>query len=125
MHISNGPNNGVRTFSASLFKRVLSVKTCNGFWALTDQGAVSLGTFLTSVVLARSLPPAEYGIFALICGVIYFLNSLHSAVVTVPLIAKGACATESEIRGLAAGALVLTAPLILPQAAVICVATWS
>jgi O-antigen/teichoic acid export membrane protein len=115
----------VRTFSTSLFKRVLSVKNRNGFWALTDQGAVSLGTFLTNVVLARSLPPAEYGIFALACGLIYFLNSLHSAVVTVPLISRGACATENEIRRLAAGALVLTTPLILPQAAVICIATWA
>lgn len=115
----------MRTFPTSFLNRAISINTRNGFWALADQGAVSLGTFLTSIVLARSLPPTEYGIFALICGVIYFLNSLHSAVVIVPLIARGACAEESEIRRMATGALVLTAPLILPQAIVICGATWA
>jgi O-antigen/teichoic acid export membrane protein len=115
----------VRTFQTSFLKRALPINARNGFWALADQGAVSLGTFLTSVVLARSLPPTEYGIFALICGVIYFLNSLHSAVVIVPLIAKGACAEESEMRRMTTAALVLTAPLILPQAIVICGATWA
>ncbi|HZF40982.1 MAG TPA: hypothetical protein VE715_19320, partial [Blastocatellia bacterium] len=61
----------------------------------------------------------------LICGVIYFLNSLHSAVVTTPLTIKGACAEESEIRRMASGALVLTALLTPPQAIVMCGAAWA
>jgi O-antigen/teichoic acid export membrane protein len=94
------------------------------FWALVDQGAVSLGTFLTSVILARSLSPTGYGIFALICGVINFLNSLHSALVTVPLCTRGAWTEAQEIRRIATGSLILTALLTLPLGAVMCVATW-
>src|SRR5688572_33477070 len=35
-------------------------------WALADQGVVSLGNCATSVLLARSLAVAEFGIFALL-----------------------------------------------------------
>ncbi|HEY8459664.1 MAG TPA: hypothetical protein VIM99_04745 [Blastocatellia bacterium] len=115
----------MRRLPASFLSRALSVKNRSGFWALADQAAVSLGSFLTNVILARSLPPIEYGIFALICGVIYLLNNLHSAVVIVPLTTKGACAEENEIKRMATGALLLTVPLILPQAVVICLAAWA
>jgi O-antigen/teichoic acid export membrane protein len=94
------------------------------FWALVDQGAVSLGTFLTSVILARSLSPMGYGIFVLICSVINFLNSLHSALVTIPLSTRGARTEAHEIRRIATGSLILTTMLTLPLGAVMCAATW-
>ena len=109
----------------SIIKRIWDVITGNWFWALADQGAASLGTFLTSIILARSLPPTEYGIFALICGVINFLNSLHSALVIVPLSTKGAWVEEHEIRRMTAASLILTTFLTIPLGIVLCGATWA
>src|SRR6266576_6204077 len=43
------------------------------FWAIADQGVVSLGNFLTTIILARALTPAAYGLWSGICGLILFL----------------------------------------------------
>jgi O-antigen/teichoic acid export membrane protein len=93
-----------------------------GFWALLDQSAVSLGTFLTNIVLARTLPAAEFGVYALIFGVVLFLNSLHSALVTYPLSVSGAATSDEDLRGLAGSSLRLTAMLALPLGAALLVA---
>ncbi|HKX27321.1 MAG TPA: hypothetical protein VJ302_06495 [Blastocatellia bacterium] len=99
---------------ASWIQKLRSKRASQGFWALSNQGILSLGTFLTSVAVARSLPPAEYGTFAIICGVTNFLNSMHSAVVIVPMLTRSAGGTTDEARRIAAGSMVLTAVLMLP-----------
>src|SRR5271170_6186042 len=60
------------------------------FWAFIDQGVVSLGNFMATVMLARALKPGEFGIFALLFGSILFLNTVHAALVTYPLSIFGA-----------------------------------
>jgi O-antigen/teichoic acid export membrane protein len=115
----------MRRFLTSSIKRVWTTKTGNGFWALTDQGIVSLGTFLTNVEMARSLPPAEYGIFALICGVFNFLNSLHSALIVVPMTTRGSWMETPQIQRVVTGSMALTVLLFLPQGLVVVAATWA
>jgi O-antigen/teichoic acid export membrane protein len=88
-----------------------------------DQGAVSLGTFVTNLLLARALAPAEYGVYALIFGVALFLNNLFFAVVTYPLSIRGAIADESELRRLTLNALGVASVVLLPIAVVIGAAT--
>ena len=61
--------------------RSTSIQSRAGLWSLADQGAVSLGNFLTNILLARALAPAEYGIFALVFGLLLALSSIHAAVV--------------------------------------------
>src|SRR5688572_9463173 len=56
-----------------------------GTWALADQATVSLGNFITSLVLANAVAPAEYGVFVLLFGVVMILNSLHGSVIVYPL----------------------------------------
>jgi O-antigen/teichoic acid export membrane protein len=82
-----------------------------GVSALLDQGVVSLGTFVTNVLLARSLGQGEYGLYALVLGVMLLLNSVHAALVAYPLSVKGATADEHELRRLAAGSLGLAGGL--------------
>ncbi len=77
-------------------------------WALADQGVVSVGNFLTMVLLARNLPPGEYGLFSLIYGVLLFLNSIHSSLITYPLSVRGASADGSRLQRYAGRALLLT-----------------
>lgn len=69
-----------------------------GLWSLADQGAVSLGTFVTNVLLARALAPADYGVFALIYGMLVLMNSYHSCAVVYPLSLSGAPGTIEELH---------------------------
>ena len=90
-----------------------------GVWAMADQGTVSLGNFLTNVFLARALAPTEYGIYALIFGLLLVLNSFHASLVTYPLSVKAAPADQAALRRFAGGSLLLTILFALPMGAVV------
>ncbi len=83
------------------------------FWALADQGVVSLGSFLTTIVLARRLPQLDYGIYITFVTTMLFFNGIHASVVTYPLSAKAAGAASDDRRRYAGAALTLTIPLVL------------
>src|SRR5688500_14175813 len=92
-------------------------------WALADQATLSLGNFLTNLVLLRFLAPAAFGTYALLFGTLMFAGSLHAALVVYPLsigtTARGGRAGRAPVpRGVAAGgALALTGVLWLPLSA--------
>lgn len=88
-------------------------------WSFVDQGAVSLGNFLTQVVLARNLPPREYGIFVLLFSVMLLLNNCQNSIVTYPLSVQGAGSDLGGLRKITAFSLVFTALAALPQAPVV------
>jgi O-antigen/teichoic acid export membrane protein len=79
-----------------------------GIWSLADQGVVSLGSFLTHIILGRYLPLAEYGVFALCLGFLIFLNALHGSLISYPLSLKGSVSAPGRLRRHTSGALVLT-----------------
>jgi O-antigen/teichoic acid export membrane protein len=85
-----------------------------GGWALADQGIVSLGNFATGIILVRSLPKVEYGVYFLIFGVLQFLNSLHQSLITYPLSVRGATSDHERLRSLAGSALLFTLLLAMP-----------
>lgn len=88
------------------------------FWALSDQAVVSLGTFLTNILLARHLALPEYGTYALLTGTLLFLGGFHAALVGYPLSVTGAEADENGLRRLAGTAVGLVLALALPLGAV-------
>ncbi len=92
-------------------------------WSLVDQGVVSLGTFLLGLVLARSLPPAEYGVYALVWGALLFLRGFHTSLVTYPLSVDWAKTEQGKRKVLVGGSLALTVALGLPLMAGAAVAT--
>ncbi len=85
----------------------------HSLWALADQGVVSLGTFATNLILARILPPEEYGVYVILFGVLLFLNSIQYAVITFPLTVKGATSDQDSIRRLASSSLLSSFGLAL------------
>jgi O-antigen/teichoic acid export membrane protein len=93
-------------------------------WALSDQAVLSLGTFGTHVVLARSLPAAEYGVFALLYGAILLVNTVHASLVVDPLSVHGAPAEGDGMRRLVRGSLGLTAVVAPVLGLVAAGATW-
>ncbi|HEV2386563.1 MAG TPA: hypothetical protein VGS20_04835 [Candidatus Acidoferrales bacterium] len=88
-------------------------------WSFVDQGAVSLGNFLTQVVLARNLPRNDYGIFVLLFSAMLFLNNCHMSIVTYPLSVQGAASGPDRLRKITVSSLVLTALGALPQAPIV------
>ncbi len=90
-----------------------------GFWALMDQAAVSLGNFLTQIILARSLSHSSYGIFALLFGVLLLFFTCQGGLITYPLSLKGATAGKIELRKLAFASFILTVLLAVPLSPIV------
>lgn len=85
-----------------------------GFWPAADQGVVSLGNFLTVLLLGRGLVKADYGTFTVVMEAMFFLLSLHSGVVSYPLTVLGAVADDRKLRHLATASLLFTVLLAVP-----------
>ena len=69
-----------------------------GFWAFLDQGLFSGANFLVNILLARWLPPEEYGAFAVALSIYYFLMGFHTAVLTEPMMVFGAGKYREHFR---------------------------
>ncbi|MCC7250781.1 polysaccharide biosynthesis C-terminal domain-containing protein [Hyphomicrobium sp.] len=54
-------------------------------WTLFDQGLVSLGAFLVNIKLARTLPAAEFGTYALLLGGFLGLQVISSSLLLYPM----------------------------------------
>jgi O-antigen/teichoic acid export membrane protein len=99
-------------FSA-LAGRIKALAKKRIIWVMGDQGIVSVGNFVTFNLLARSLPPAQYGAFGVVLETILFLNSLQSALVVYPMTVKGATGGAQRLQKIVVGALIFTI-LLLP-----------
>lgn len=58
----------------------------NRLLAISDQGLYALGNLLVTIFLARHLPEAQYGCFALSQSAYFILASVHSALIIEPLL---------------------------------------
>ena len=87
---------------------------------LLDQAVVSGGNFLTTLVLARTLVPAQYGLFSLLFLSLFGINTCHSSLVVYSLTLRGAVANSRDLRRLTFASMLHTALLSIPLAAVLC-----
>jgi O-antigen/teichoic acid export membrane protein len=55
-------------------------------WAVADQAFFALSQFAMSIMLARWLTPPEYGAYAMVYGVFLFIASLHTSLLTEPML---------------------------------------
>lgn len=83
-------------------------------WTLIDQGVVSLGAFLLNITLARHMAPVEYGVFALIFGVLLLIQLSISSVIFYPMSIRITRLPEEERAALAGKSLALLPALLLP-----------
>jgi len=102
------------TMSGSLPTRRGLTLNLQSFWAIADQGVVSLGNFLTTIILARTLTPDAYGLWSVIFGLILFLNVFPASLVNYPLSVRLAARDDASGQ-LVKAALALTAILAVPQ----------
>ncbi len=91
-------------------------------WSLLDQGGVSAGNFLTTLVLARTLSRAEYGSFSLLFLALFAINTCHSSLVVYPLTLLGAKMNELDLRALLGVSVVQSCFYAVPLALVLSIA---
>ncbi|CAN5451899.1 hypothetical protein BH10PLA1_BH10PLA1_10980 [soil metagenome] len=96
----------------------------SSFWALTDQGILSLGTFATNIVVMRAYKhdQTEYAIYLLLVSIIALLNNLHASIITYPLSVTGARSDEDRLRRLTSASLALTSVFGVPMLVVVLLA---
>lgn len=99
----------------NIHKLVTKLRLGTGIWALADQGIVSMGTFAVSVLVARWLPVVDYGVYALLFGLIVLWNSVQNSLVIYPLSVQGATVNPGEIGLQAFAALTATSAINLPM----------
>ncbi|CAN5398935.1 hypothetical protein BH09PLA1_BH09PLA1_34400 [soil metagenome] len=85
-----------------------------GFWPMADQAVVSIGNFLTAVLVARGLDKPEYGTFGVVLEFMFFMNNLQSGLITFPLTVRGAVESNAGLKRLVAASTLLTLLLGLP-----------
>jgi O-antigen/teichoic acid export membrane protein len=83
--------------------------------ALTDQAIVSVGNFVSVVLVGGFLADAsQVGAFTNLLEVWLFLNGLQQALVIYPLLVRGASMSEDDMRRLSGGCLLVTTILCIP-----------
>ncbi len=97
--------------AAGRFRALLSGRSV---WALGDQAMLSIGNFLTNILLIRHLSKNNYGNFTLLLGIILLLNNLHWSLVSYPLSVLGAGDDDSALRRRSIRSLGLTLMLFIP-----------
>lgn len=99
--------------SDGLLKKLAS----KGAWALADQAVVSIGNFVTVILVLRNLTNAsEVGAFQNLLEVLLFLNGLQQALIIYPMLVRGASLGEAAMQRLASGCLIATSVLCVPLA---------
>src|SRR5687768_9777884 len=84
----------------------------HGFWALADQGVASLGSigifWLLGKAFAQRDAMAQMGNFGQLFELMWFLNSLHAALVVYPLTVRGAVSDRATLARLTGACILIT-----------------
>lgn len=89
----------VRAVRKRLTTRATQRLMRKGFWGIADHGLVSLTNFITMVLVARVVSPAEFGMYSLAYTVLLFVNSLQSALIVQPHAVLGVRRAKEEYIG--------------------------
>lgn len=80
---------GVRSKSLAVGLAVRFAWLKKGGFAIIDQALFAGSNFVVNILLARSLPPTQYGAFALAFSVLLLIGAIHSAAITEPMMVFG------------------------------------
>ncbi|HMB95931.1 MAG TPA: hypothetical protein VKK61_07830, partial [Tepidisphaeraceae bacterium] len=92
--------------------RTLMHDSKRSFWAMADQGVVSLGNFGVSIVLAacfeRQHHLSDFGSYWILMELMLFLNGVQGALVVYPLSVRGAVADRVSLGRMTSMSMLLT-----------------
>jgi O-antigen/teichoic acid export membrane protein len=93
----------------------------NSYWAIADQGIASAGNFATTLLLARALPPAEFGTFVLLNSACVVVLGFQGSLVVSPLVVLGASAPAARTKSYLTAASIFTV-ILSPISALVVIA---
>ena len=93
-----------------------------GGLALLDQGVFAGSNFVMSILLARWMPPEQYGAYAVAFAVFLFLVSFHQALLLEPMLVFGSSAYRDCLRGYLKSLLVAHTIMSVAMAVGLCIA---
>jgi O-antigen/teichoic acid export membrane protein len=93
-----------------------------GGLALLDQGIFAGSNFVMSILLARWMPPEQYGAYAVAFAVFLFLVNCHQSLLLEPMLVFGSSVYRSSLRGYLKSLLLAHAVMSLVMSAGLCTA---
>lgn len=102
-----------------------------GCWAVIEQGTFAASNFLMNVLLARWLTPHDYGSFTAVYAAFLLLGTVHSGLVTEPMLVFGPGKYQGQSRAYLSAVMrvhwlfAMMAGLLLAGAAGVCWAAGS
>jgi O-antigen/teichoic acid export membrane protein len=69
-----------------------------GAWGFVDQALISAASFVTLVLIARAVTPADFGLFSIALSLIYIETTLVAAILNQPFAVISASRQNSEYR---------------------------
>jgi O-antigen/teichoic acid export membrane protein len=93
-------------------------------WTLVDQCIVSLGNFAVTLLLARLLTPADYGVYSLLFLAMLGLQTVTSSLVFYPLSVNGTVLAADERAALFGNGLLLLGALSVPLIFLLAAMLW-
>jgi len=108
--------NGSRFASLTGFPRAAgrALLASRAVWTLADQGAVSAGTFLVNIILARHLPASEYGVFAMLFSTGLMLQLFILCFVGYPLTVRLPSLFGDDAHRLSTSSIFVSAAICIP-----------
>lgn len=92
--------------------RTLAADSKRSFWAIADQGVVSLGNFSVNMLLAayfaRMRDLKDFGAFGILMELILVLNGLQQAILVYPLTVRGTLLERKALSQMTSMCMVLT-----------------
>jgi O-antigen/teichoic acid export membrane protein len=93
-----------------------------GGLALLDQGIFAGSNFVMSILLARWMPPEQYGAYAVAFAVFLFLVNFHQSLLLEPMLVFGSSVYRSCLRGYMKSLLLSHAVMSLVMSMGLCIA---
>jgi len=91
-------------------------------WSLFDQCIVSGGNFVVNVLLAREMPAASYGLFALLIGIMLLLQVITATLLFHPMSVRLPLVASTDRNRLVCASMLLVLVMAIAQATIIALA---
>jgi O-antigen/teichoic acid export membrane protein len=112
----------VLSFDHGRIRHKLIPWAMKGGLALLDQGVFAGSNFVMSILLARWLPPEQYGAYAVAFAVFLFLLNFHQALLLEPMLVFGSAAYRNCLRGYMKALLIIHFCMSLFMSLGLCIA---
>lgn len=93
----------IQNIFRKLKQSLLGATAKSGYWAVFDQGVISVGNFAAAIILARNISPSEFGVYTVGFIFLHLLRAVQDGLVIQPMNTFGAIMDVEEFRSFVSG----------------------